>query len=134
MEIVLKNQPCEKQKAAQALEQFGRDHQLPAAAVHAADLALEEHLTNLMTHGFADDLEHQITVRFSVASDFVIEVEDDGRPFNPLTQPEVDTSVPLSLKPVGGLGIHLMRRFMDGLDYRREGARNILRMTKRLEG
>ena len=37
-------------------------------------------------------------------------------------------------RPIGGLGIHLMRRFMDGLDYRREGTRNILRMTKRLEG
>lgn len=132
MQIVLKNQASEKQKVVQALEQFGREHQLPADVLRAADLALEEHLTNLMTHGFADNREHQITVGFTLTSDFIIEVEDDGPPFNPLELPEVDTTVPLDQRPVGGLGIHLMRRFMDELEYHSEHGRNVLRMRKRL--
>ena len=132
MQIVLKNQPREKQKVVQALEQFGRDHQLPAAVVQAADLALEEHLTNLMNYGFADNREHQIKVRFSMASHFIIEVEDDGPPFNPLQLPAVDTTMPLERRPIGGLGIHLMRRFMDEIEYQSEGGKNILRMRKRL--
>jgi serine/threonine-protein kinase RsbW len=132
LQIVLKNQPQEKQKVVQALEQFGRDHQLPAAVIHAADLALEEHLTNLMSYGFADNREHQIEVRFTLASQFIIEVEDDGRPFNPLDVKDVDTTVPLEQRPIGGLGIHLMRRFMDEIEYRSEGGKNVLRMSKRL--
>ena len=132
MQILLKNQPREKQKVVQALEQFGRDHQLPAEILQAADLALEEHLTNLMTYGFADTTEHQIEVRFALGSHFVIEVEDDGTPFNPLQAPEVDTTVPLEQRPIGGLGIHLMRRFMDEIEYHSEGGKNILRMRKRL--
>jgi len=132
LQIVLKNQPREKQKVVQAMEQFGRDHQLPASIVQAADLALEEHLTNLMNYAFADNREHQIKVRFSMASHFIIEVEDDGPPFNPLQLPAVDTTMPLERRPIGGLGIHLMRRFMDEIEYQSEGGKNILRMRKRL--
>jgi anti-sigma regulatory factor (Ser/Thr protein kinase) len=132
LQLVLKNQPGERQKVARALEEFGRDHNLPAAVVNAADLALEEHLTNLMSYGFPDNREHEIKVRFTLASDFIIEIEDDGPPFNPLQLPPVDTSVPLEQRPIGGLGIHLIRRFMDGIEYHSEGGRNFLRMRKRL--
>jgi anti-sigma regulatory factor (Ser/Thr protein kinase) len=132
LQIVLKNQPNEKQKVARALEQFGRDHKLPADVVHAADLALEEHLTNLMSYGFPDNREHEIEVRLTLTSDFVIEVEDDGPPFNPLQLPPVDTTVPLEQRPIGGLGIHLIRRFMDQIEYHSDGGKNVLRMRKRL--
>jgi len=132
LQIVLKNQPSEKQKVVQALEQFGRDHQLPAAVVQAADLALEEHLTNLMSYSLADNQEHEIKVRFTLASHFMVEVEDDGPPFNPLQVPAVDTTVPLEQRSIGGLGIHLMRRFMDEIEYHSEGRKNVLRMRKRL--
>jgi anti-sigma regulatory factor (Ser/Thr protein kinase) len=132
LQIVVNNQPGEKQKVAQALEQFALEHQLPALVVQAADLALEEYLTNLMNYAFADNREHQIKVRLTVDSDFIIEVEDDGPPFNPLEVPAVDTSVPLEQRPIGGLGIHLMRRFMDQIEYRSEGGANVLRMRKRL--
>ena len=132
MQIVLKNQPREKQKVVHALEQFGRDHQLPAAIVQAADLALEEHLTNLMSYALTDNREHEIKIRFMLDSHFMIEVEDDGPPFNPLQLPAVDITVPLERRPIGGLGIHLMRRFMDEIEYQSEGGRNVLRMRKRL--
>ena len=130
MQIALKNQPSEKQKVVQALDQFGREHHLPANVVQAADLALEEHLTNLMSYGLADNRDHTIQVRFSLRPDFIIEVEDDGPPFNPLQLPPVDTTVPLEQRPIGGLGIHLMRQFMDGIEYNSEGGRNVLRMWK----
>jgi anti-sigma regulatory factor (Ser/Thr protein kinase) len=132
LQIVLQNQPSEKQKVVQALVQYGRDHQLPAAVVQAADLALEEHLTNLMNYAFADNRQHQITVRFDLASHFMIEVEDDGPPFNPLDLPAVDITLPLEQRPIGGLGIHLIRRFMDEIEYQSEGGKNVLRMRKRL--
>jgi len=59
-------------------------------------------------------------------------VEDDARPFNPLERAPVDTTVPLDQKPLGGLGIHMIRHSMDELEYRRDGGRNILTMRKRI--
>ena len=116
-----------------ALQQFVRDHQLSEKVLQAADLSLEEHLTNVMNYAFADSRVHEIQVRLELAGGkFQIEVEDDGKPFNPLEHPKPDLSVPLEQRPLGGLGIHLIRSFMDELDYRREGGRNILQMRKRL--
>jgi anti-sigma regulatory factor (Ser/Thr protein kinase) len=133
LEIVLKHQPEERRRLLMALEGFAREEQLTAKALQAADLALEEHLTNVWKYGFADTAEHEIRVRLRREGGLLrIEVEDDGRAYNPLERPPVDTSVPLEEREVGGLGIHLMRQFMDELDYRREGGRNILSMTKRL--
>jgi anti-sigma regulatory factor (Ser/Thr protein kinase) len=133
LEIILKNKPEEKWKLLAALEDFVCAHQLPPPVVQAADLALEEHLTNVMAYAYDDAGEHTITVRLEANdSDLVIEVEDDGKPFDPTQAPEVDTSLPLEQKPIGGLGIHLIRRSMDEMAYQRKADRNVLRMTKRL--
>ncbi len=133
MEIVLKNQPAQRQELLTALESFARQHHLSSSVKQAADLALEEHFTNVLNYAFADTLTHKILVRFDIDQGYLaVEVEDDGKPFNPLQVPAVDTSQPLDRRPVGGLGIHLIRKFMDELAYRRESGRNILLMRKRL--
>jgi serine/threonine-protein kinase RsbW len=132
LEIEFKNRPGERQKLVDALQRFGREHHLRATVVNAIDLALEEHLTNLMTYGFPDGREHVIKVRLMVGSEVVVEVEDDGLRFDPRQMPEVDTSVPLEQRPVGGLGIHLIRRFMDQVEYETQDNRNTLRMRKGL--
>jgi anti-sigma regulatory factor (Ser/Thr protein kinase) len=134
LQIVLKNKPEEKLKLLAALDEFAREKQLPKAALQAADLALEEHLTNIMNYAYSTEGDHQIEVRLEVEHGiFLVEVSDDGQPFDPLLKPDVDVSAPLEGRPIGGLGIHLMRRFMDQLNYRREAGKNILTMKKKIE-
>jgi anti-sigma regulatory factor (Ser/Thr protein kinase) len=131
--VCLTNQPKEKQRLLQALQAFARENQIHDKVLQAADLALEEHLTNVMNYGYEDTNSHEIHVRLEVVGDALqIEIEDDGKTFNPLRYPETDVTIPLAKRPIGGLGIHLIRRFMDELDYRREGGRNRLQMRKRL--
>ena len=117
-----------------ALTAFAKENHLAAAVLNAADLALEELLTNVWSYGYAVPGPHQVQIRLSIVDNhFEIEVKDNGCPFNPLQMPEVDTTIPLDRKPIGGLGIHLMRRFMDELHYQRQGDKNVLRMRKRLD-
>lgn len=133
MELILKNKPEEKRRLEPALQEFAREHNLPAKVLQAVDLALEEHLTNVMTYGYEEAAPRDVRIRLTVDGGWVqVEVEDDGRPFNPLAAPRVDTSLPLEEKPVGGLGIHIIRQFMDELDYHRTGGKNILRMRKQI--
>jgi len=133
LEIILKNKPEEKRRMLSALGDFVCARQIPPPVVQAADLALEEHLTNVMSYAYEDARDHDIIVRLEANdADFVIEVEDDGKPFDPTEAPKVDTSLPLDKKPIGGLGIHLIRRAMDEMRYTRQGNRNVLRMIKRL--
>ena len=53
-------------------------------------------------------------------------VSDDGKPFDPLSLPEPDIHAPIEERKVGGLGIHLLRKLMDTVEYRRTGERNEL--------
>jgi anti-sigma regulatory factor (Ser/Thr protein kinase) len=89
---------------------------------------------NLISYGYPDARPHRVSVQLTLEDGFlVVEIEDDGKPFNPLEAPEADTSLPLDQKPIGGLGIHLIRHFMDDLQYRRAADKNILRLRKRLQ-
>lgn len=134
VQVSLINQPKEKQKLLRALQTFAHDHRLPGKVLQAADLSLEEHLANVMNYGFDDAQVHEILVRLEIVNgDFQIEVEDDGKAFNPLEYPEPNLNLPLSERPIGGLGIHLIRSFMDELGYRREGERNVFQMRKHLQ-
>ena len=79
MEIVLTNQPAQRQDLVAALEAFARQHQLAASIRQAADLALEEHLTNIMRYGYKDAQPHEVRVRLGLEEGcLVIEVQDDG--------------------------------------------------------
>ena len=135
MEIVLQNRPEDRPRLVQALRDFAREHRLAATVVQVADLALEEHLTNIMNYGYEDGRVHEIRVRLALEGEsLAVEVEDDGKPFDPLQRPPPDTTIPLEARPIGGLGIHLIRKSMDEVRYRRERDKNILSMRKRLPG
>ena len=103
-------------------------HRLPTAT----HLALEEILSNVIRHGYAEPGKHEISVCIRVGDGRVdLQVEDDGREFDPLSAPEVDLDVPLEERRVGGLGIHLLRKMASEIRYLREDGRNRLRVLIR---
>ena len=95
-------------------------------------LAIEEAVANAIKHGFAGSPPpHRIAVRLEITAECIAaEVVDNGRPFDPTGAPDPDLSLPLEQRQPGGLGIHLMRRLMDRLEYRRCGGNNALRLRK----
>ena len=76
------------QRLARIVDDFGRRHQIEAQIVYNMKLALDEILTNVISYGYDDAGEHHITARFSLEQGkWTAEVEDGGRPFNPLDVP-----------------------------------------------
>lgn len=133
LELTLVNRAAEVSRVQDSLEKFARVHEIPDRKLHEVQLALEEHLTNITRYGHKDDSEHSIKVVIELAaSELEIRVEDDGCPFNPLEQPTPDLSKPIEERPIGGMGIHMMRNSLDELKYRRVGGKNLLTMIKRL--
>jgi anti-sigma regulatory factor (Ser/Thr protein kinase) len=129
----LRNELSETSRIGGWVEDFVRHLKLSASVCQAFDLALVECVTNIISHGYEDASEHWVLIRFqSAPGEARVEVEDDGRAFNPLTVPAVDTNAPLESRPIGGLGVHLIRRCMDDVQYRRENGRNILTLIKRI--
>jgi serine/threonine-protein kinase RsbW len=106
-------------------------HRLPADPVADMLVALDEVLTNIITHGYSDDAAHEIRIRLTVGADALeAEVEDDGRPFNPLTAAPPDLSGSLQERRVGGLGIHFARKLMSEVAYSLVDNKNRLVLKK----
>ncbi|MEW6218976.1 MAG: ATP-binding protein [Thermodesulfobacteriota bacterium] len=128
----LANRLSELSVLARQLEAFGRAGGLSRRLVLEINLALEELFTNIVSHGFTDQTEH--FVHFDLTCDeerVIIRVEDDAPFFDPLAACSPDLCCSLEQRPVGGLGVHLIRCFMNGLVYERRGERNILMLEKR---
>ena len=96
-------------------------------------LAVDEAVTNIIVHGYAGrggPVEIEMT---RSPGALVIRLRDEARPFDPTGVPEPDLTVPLEEQAPGRLGIHLIRRVMNELIYRRQpGGRNELTMMKRV--
>jgi anti-sigma regulatory factor (Ser/Thr protein kinase) len=134
LELILLNRPSEIARLQDQLEALSGQLHLAPKTLHDVQLAVEEHLTNILKYGFEDQAEHRIQVRvLTEATELRIEVEDDGRPFDPLKHPPPDLSQPLEARPVGGLGIHMMRKCMDRIEYRRANEKNVLLMIKQIK-
>ncbi len=109
--------------------EFAGHQQFPDSVRFALDHALAEHLQNLVHHSQAT----RVALRFEVDAECVrVTVTDDGGEFDPTGVPAVDPSTPIDERPIGGLGIHLMRRLTDGLVYTRFPGTNRLEMMKRI--
>ena len=129
--IELVNSLTELDRLNEALELFGEANGFAPKCVMELNLAIDEIFTNIVSYGFADGEEHRILIAIACDEKTVtIRIEDDGCPFDPIKACTPDVRCPLFERKVGGLGIHIAKRIMNRLSYRREGNRNILVMEK----
>src|SRR5262245_12748828 len=125
LDRVLRNDVASLVEATAELEALLERESVPADVMYACSLALEEIVTNITRHGFADAAAH--TIRFAArltADHVVLQFEDDGRAFDPLAAKPPDLARPIEERPIGGLGIHLVRKLADRVEYERAGDRN----------
>ncbi len=135
LSLLLRNDVSELERVAEAVSAWCQGNAVSAMAEYQVNVALDEIISNVIRHGWKDSGEHQLHVRISrVEDELRVEVEDDAAPFNPLEVPAPDITKPLEERPVGGLGIHLVRQLMDGLEYRRLDGKNLLIMKKKIGG
>ncbi len=131
--IQLKNNLRELERLSQIVNEFGEAHRLSPKVLYALNLSLDEILTNVIYYGYDDTNEHHIIIRISLKDEeLTAEVEDDGRPFNPMEAAKPDLVKPLEERQVGGLGIHLVMNLMDTVEYKRQENKNLLVMKKKI--
>lgn len=100
---------------------------IPLKRVVQVAIAVEEAVMNIISHAYAPTLTGEIAIEFEEHShQVVIRIIDTGIPFDPLGTPAPDTGLDLMDRPIGGLGVALIRKFMDGVTYERSANKNIL--------
>lgn len=131
MELVIKNDLSEIEALSRFVKAFAQEHHLAPKLTFEINLALEELVTNVISYGYEDQDEHEIRLTLHIENGRLrAEIEDDGRPFNPVEAEPPDLDIPLEKRPVGGLGIHLVKNMFDALQYQRENGRNHLILNK----
>ena len=97
------------------------------------NLAVEEAVVNVMNYAYPEGTRATILLEVFADEESVrFELRDDGRPFDP-TSEEVDAENNVKNKIIGGMGIHLIRHYMDHIAYERKDGQNILTMTKKIK-
>lgn len=129
--IELTNSMNDLDKIPAALDQIAETIHCSPKKLCEINLIVEELFTNIVAHGIDDDADHVISICFIWDDrEMSIRIEDDGKPFNPITVPVPDTGCALHDRCIGGLGIHLVRHFMDACDYMRKQGKNIMMLKK----
>ena len=118
---------------ADFVEAIAQEKQLNQSMAMNINLALEEAVSNVMLYAYPEGTDGLVDVGANIDKDaleFVI--VDSGVPFDPTAAPEVDLNAPVEQRPIGGLGIHLVRQLMDSVSYERKEDKNYLKMKKYL--
>ncbi|HEU4879134.1 MAG TPA: SpoIIE family protein phosphatase [Gemmatimonadaceae bacterium] len=95
-------------------------------------LAFEEVLSNIIKYAFPSNGAHAVQCDITRDGDAILaSISDDGIAFDPASVREPDTALPLEARPLGGLGVHLVREMFDDVKYERCGGRNLLTLRQR---
>ncbi len=133
LSITLVNDRSEIERLGQLVDAFVEDNHLASEVAFHVNLALDEIVTNVIMHGYAEPGRHDIDVRLALEGDRLrVQVEDDGLAFNPLDVPPPNLDLALDDRPIGGLGVHFVKSVMTSLEYQREGGHNVLTMVKKI--
>ena len=98
-------------------------------------LVFDEMFSNIVSYGYRpEDPPDKIRVEMSLTDKkFTGTLDDGGIPFNPLEQDQADTTLPAEERPIGGLGIHLVKNLTHELSYKREKNRNVFCFSMKIE-
>ena len=115
-------------------EAFARSCGLPDEERARLLIILEELFTNVVAHGYKGrSAAGSVAVGLGWRNGrLTIDFVDDGRPFDPLARAGPDLDMPGEERPIGGLGIRIVRALVDEAHYRREGVRNHLHLMRQV--
>ena len=115
--------------ALRAIERIP-DPGTPADIIHDCVLVLEGILANVLMHAYGGQRGHLAHVGPAAPEEIQFRIEDTGPAFDPLAAPEPDLEAAVADRPVGKLGLVLVRRLVDRWDYARDGATNVLTLYR----
>jgi serine/threonine-protein kinase RsbW len=132
--LLIRNDVKELFRISDFLEILWEDWNLPAKLMYSINLVLEEAISNIIFYAFDDDLVHLIGLEFRLeGKQLSMILIDGGKPFDPTIKEDPDTSLSVEDRPIGGLGIFLIKQLMDKVFYERKDGKNQLSMIKSIE-
>ena len=131
--LILHNTMDEWGELLRFTEEFAAHHGISKEDLINIDVILEEIVTNILKYaGMPADADACTIELILKGSLLEIKVSDSGEPFNPLLLPDVDTDKGIEDRPIGGLGIHFVKKLTISQQYEYKDGKNILTLVKEL--
>lgn len=131
--LTVNNKIEELTRVERFLEELAHEWNLSEQLVLSLNLVIEEALTNTILYGFHDEENHVIEILFNLNAGIIsITISDDADEYDPTQKSDPDILLSAEERPVGGLGIYLIRKIMDSVQYKRINNINNLILTKNI--
>ena len=133
-QLTLHNDVQEVPELTTFVDEVCQELKIDASTALQLNLAIEEAVVNVMNYAYPTGTKGEVRIEAAANEErlrFVI--SDDGIPFDPTARGEVDTTLSAEERGIGGLGIHLVRRIMDSINYERINHQNVLTLRKNIK-
>jgi len=130
LEATISNMPVIMDMVVRKLDEI----KCPLHTARQVRIAVEELYVNIAHYAYAPNTG-SMTLRVETVKDpaaIICTFTDSGIPYNPLEKPDPDLTLPVAEKPIGGLGIYMVKKSMDEVTYRYEEGKNILTIRKNI--
>lgn len=95
-------------------------------------LAVDEAYTNIIKHAYNNDPKQSVDIKLGYnSSEFWVSLQDTGRSFDPSNYTKPNVKRQIKQKKRGGVGVYLIKKLMDDVEYQNKGTVNVIRMVKK---
>lgn len=131
--IILANDIAEISRLATFIEEVGEAFALTPDVVFNLNLVIEEAVVNVINYAYPKEEHQSIYLSANLHNGSIVFVlTDTGKEFDPTQAPEADITLSAEERPIGGLGIFLIRQIMNEVKYQRIDGKNVLTLEKKL--
>ena len=131
--LILANDITEISKLSAFIDEIGEEFSLTPDVVFNLNLVLEEAVVNVINYAYPKEEHQSIYLSAALHDDSIVFVlTDTGKEFDPTQVPEADITLSAEERPIGGLGIFLIRQIMNEVKYQRIEGKNVLTLEKKL--
>lgn len=107
---------------------------MDASTTMQMNLAMEEAVVNVINYAYPAGERGEIDIEALINNEWLkFVISDQGTPFDPTAKEEADTTLSAEERPIGGLGIFLVRQLMDEVSYTRKEGKNVLTLGKKVK-
>ncbi len=131
--ITLSNRIDELIRISSFLKKCADQWGIPAPVTLSLNRVIEEAFTNVVQYAYSDNHDHDIDLIIKKkGKELEITLIDDGKKYNPTLEKEPDINLSANDRPIGGLGVFLIKKTMDNVSYFRKDNKNHLVMVKKV--
>ena len=131
--ITLANDIAEISRLATFIEEVGEAFELTPDVIFNLNLVIEEAVVNVINYAYPKEEHQSIYLSATLHEGSIVFVlTDTGKEFDPTQAPEADITLSAEERPIGGLGIFLIRQIMNEVKYQRIDGKNVLTLEKKL--